>query len=155
MCAGLFSHGDSSLPRCACPGCFCNNCCQCRYLVWGLVFFFFWRGGLYQVYMHRYIFLSVSVHISYDREFCFIFQTSMWSVQTTLWGWHGGWMRNWCRMQLGSSLETAWRLSGRFCPLERGKHSSTTRFPSASSLKWYCGLRAATSVASTHLCALI
>lgn len=42
------------------------------------------RGGGFQAYMHRYKFLSVSVHIKDDREFCFIFQTSMWSVQTTL-----------------------------------------------------------------------
>lgn len=149
MCTGLFSHGNSSLPRFACPGCFCNNCCQCRYI------YSFLGGGGFQAYMHRYKFVSVSVHIKDDREFCFIFQTSMWSVQTTLWGWHGGWMRSWCRMQLDSFLETAWHLSGRFCPLERGKHSSTIRFPSASLLKWYCTLRDATSVASTHLWALI
>lgn len=62
MCAGLFSHGDSSLPRSACPGCFCNNCCQCRYLVLGLFFFFFWRGVISGVYAQIHIFKCFCPH---------------------------------------------------------------------------------------------
>lgn len=40
-------------------------------------------GGGFQMYRHKCIFLSVSVHIKDDCDFVLFFQTSTWSVQTT------------------------------------------------------------------------
>lgn len=106
MCTGLFRHGDSSLPRFACPGCFCNNCCQCRYI------YSFW--GEFQAYMHRYIFLSISVHIKDDREFCFIFPDinvvcANNSVRVT-WRVHPELVPYAARLFLGNCMASQWNV---------------------------------------------